>query len=174
MHIRLLVCIVALATACTSGYSSGVSGSKPVSTLSASEAAIACESMSDYLVSTFPRSQTESFNCYVVGLMELTPEGCQAAYNACMVDPPSMPLSIEPFDCTGAMPDMDCNATVSETEACITASVESTKSRLDEVDCSIAGNLPELQRISAEVPPPSECTRLATTCPSFADGEFGG
>lgn len=172
MRFRLFTCAPVLTTACSSGYSSGVDGSKPVSTLSASEAAIACENLSEYFIASFPPSERDRFNCFVVGLQEATPEACDAAFTACMVDPPTTFFNIEPADCTGATADSTCHATVSEAEACVTASVEANKARLGEVSCAVAGNVAELERLAAPVPQPSECTRLEATCPNVAGGEI--
>ncbi len=171
MSIRLTTVVAALAlSACSSGYSSGVDGSKPFSTLTAAEAMTACENLNDYFQSTFSRDVRNRFNCYAQALSSTTsPEACQASYEACLVSPPSTPLNLDPIDCSMAtMGDPTCNARVSEVEACITAQGEAQKSRIDEVDCSIAGNLSELERIQQPIPLPSECTRLRETCPSFA------
>lgn len=160
--------LLGVLTACSSGYSSGVDGSKPVSTLSEEEATTACLNLSDYFLDSVTQADADRFNCYVMGLSDLmaTPEQCQATYDACIVDPPEGPLDREPIDCTNAMADMDCNAQVSDVEACVTAQVEAQKSRLDEIDCSIAGNLPELQRLQEELPTPPECAAIESVCPN--------
>lgn len=175
MRLCLVLTAALLASACSSGYSSGVDGSKPFSTITASEAMTACENLDDYLQSSFSRDRQNRFNCYAQALSSTTsPDACQAAYEACLTSPPSSPLNLEPLDCSMAtMGDTSCNAHVSEVESCITASVNAQLDRIDEVDCSIAGNIPELERIQQPLPTPSECSRLRETCPSFADG-IGG
>lgn len=172
---RLFVCLAVLASACSSGYSSGVDGAKPFSTLTAAEAMTACENLDDYLQSIFSRDVRNRFNCYVQALSTTTsPAACQAAYDACLSSPPSSPLNLDPIDCsTATAGDPTCNAPVSDVESCITASAEAQRDRIDQVDCSIAGNLPELERVQQPIPTPSECTALRETCPAFGDG-IGG
>lgn len=176
MRIRLTIVVAALAlSACSSGYSSGVDGSKPFSTVTAAEARTACENLNDYFQDVFSRDVRDRFNCYVAALSSTTsPEACQASYEACLASPPSEPLNLDPIDCsTATMGDPTCNARVSEVESCITAAAQTQRSRIDEVDCSIAGNIPELERLQAPLPTPTECSRLRETCPSFSEG-FGG
>ncbi len=175
MRLRSIVCLCLLASACSSGYSSGVDGAKPFSTLTTVEAMTACENLNEYLQNTFSRSVQSEFNCYVAALSEeVTPEGCQAAFEACLVSPPSTPLNLEPIDCsTATMGDPTCNAHVSEVEQCITASANAYRDRIDELDCSIAGNIPELMRVQQPLAVPAECSELGATCPSFAGGIMG-
>ena len=167
-----LVGLAALATACSSGYSSGVEGSKPVSTLSASEAALACENLADYLVASFPQSEQDRFACTVRALLDVTldPAGCRSAVTACLVEPPSAGFDFGSIDCTGATADPTCTATVAATEACVTAEVQAYQDRLAQVDCAIAGNVPALQALEAPVPVPTACSNLGTSCPDMADG----
>jgi hypothetical protein len=164
----LLVITCATLIACNSGYSSGVDGSKPVSTLDADEVRTACLNLSDYFHNVLPQSRVDSVNCYLEALGDVTrtPEQCQAVYDACVADPPSGPIEFGGFDCTDTSTDTTCNATVSQYEQCITALVETNSSRLDEVSCEVAGNIPELMRLQQEVPTPSECTSIADICPT--------
>ena len=169
----LLLALAPLDVGCNSGYSSGVDGSKPASTLTASEAAIACENLGEYVRSSFPQSEVDSVNCYIQSLTsETDPEACEAAYRACLTDPPEGPFEFGTIDCTGAEADATCNANVSDVEACVTATVNASRDRLAAVDCSIAGTITELQRLQDPLPAPTECSSLGATCPNLADGAF--
>ncbi|MCA9605171.1 MAG: hypothetical protein KC619_06235 [Myxococcales bacterium] len=168
MRLRLVV-VASILTACSSGYSSGVDGSKPFSTLTDAEARTACENLNDYLASSFPAARLDQTNCYIQALGSTTsPSSCEAAHQACLGSPPGGPLTFSRTDCTGVMNDPTCTARVSEVEACLTARVEAQKDQLDVLDCSIAGDEAAIGRARATPLAPAECTRLAETCPSLA------
>ncbi|MGE0789535.1 MAG: hypothetical protein AB7S26_27930 [Sandaracinaceae bacterium] len=162
-----LVCLVG----CSSGYKSGVDGQKPVSTLSMDEAQTACTNLSVYFRDSYTEQDSISFQCYLRALSTTTdPTACQADYNACIIDPPD--VSRPTIDCTNAQVDSECNATVSQVESCVTDYVNASLDRIHEVDCSVAGNIPELQRLQTPPPRSSSCSSIDSICPNLpgADG----
>lgn len=161
--------------ACSAGFSSGVDGSKPASTLTPAEAATSCEAFDAYLQDNLGGSEGLRIDCYIRALSTTTdPAGCEAAYAACIASPPAdRNFEIDRLDCADAMADPTCNAPVSDVESCITATLEAYQQRFDMLDCAIAGNLPELQRLQDPLAAPSQCTALSSTCPNFAGGAFG-
>jgi len=168
-HARLAALVGLLCAGCSSGYSSGVDGSKPVSALTMDEARVACESLADYFESSFTADQNVRFQCYVRALSDITSTTaqCEAAFNACLADPP--PPTDNSVECDDPMADTTCNATVSQLESCVTAAVETQRDRILEVDCSVAGNVPELMRLQGDTPTPSECTAIVDICPAAGE-----
>ena len=157
----------ALLTACSSGYSSGVDGSKPFSTITEDEARTACNNLEDYLTSTFPEQQRIELRCYLGALSDVTagPPECEAAFNACVAETTDAePLDI---DCNTPMIDDTCNATVAQVEDCITALFDAQLERQSMISCEVAGNLPELERLAEEIPPPPECSSIESICPNI-------
>ena len=161
--------------ACNSGFSSGVDGSKPASTLTPAEARTSCESFDAYLQDNLGGSEGVRIDCDIRALSTMTdPEGCEAADAACLAAPPAdRTFEIHRLDCTDAMADPTCNAPVSDLESCITATLDAYQQRFDRLDCAIAGNIPELQALQEPLPSPEACAALSSTCPSFAGGAFG-
>ncbi|MCB9593151.1 MAG: hypothetical protein H6719_10500 [Sandaracinaceae bacterium] len=169
MRLWIVLTAALLASACSSGFSSGVDGSKPFSTLTPAEAMTACESLNDYVQSTFPPAQIDQTNCYLQALESTTsPSDCQTSYEACLSSPPSGPLSFRRSDCSGVTNDPTCTARVSEVESCLTARIGDQKDQLDAIDCSIAGDPAAIRDASATLTAPPECTALVETCPSLA------
>lgn len=157
----------AVLAACNSGYSSGVEGSKPFSTITESEARTACDNLRDYFESQFPDEQRIETACYVSALSDVTagPEECEAAYNACRAET----TTAEPIDIDCSMPMIDetCNATVSQVETCLNAIIDAQLERQAMIDCSVAGNIPELERLAEQLPTPSECSSIESICPNI-------
>ncbi len=154
-----------LASACTNGYSSGVDGSKPVSSLTVAEATTACLNLGLYYQEQLTEDDFVRFRCYGLALSDVTatPTQCQAQYDACQADPPAVdPPTV---DCTNAMSDSSCNARVSQLESCITARVQQQRDFIAGLDCSVAGNVPELMRLREPLPLPPECTAIQDICP---------
>jgi hypothetical protein len=162
-----------LLAGCSSGIDSGVEGGKPVSTLDEPESMALCVAVVDYLTATFPEGYSEERNCTIRALsMTATPEDCEAMRAACLADPPPDGLfDFGDIDCDTTGPIPDCDASVDSVEACYTADIEVYRSRLDELDCSIAGNLPVLMELMEPPAVPSECAEAgAMACPELSDG----
>jgi hypothetical protein len=172
MTIRLeWMAAVALLAGCSSGIDSGVEGSKPVSTLSTAESMDLCLAVADYLTATFPQDYAEDRNCTIRALgSTTTPEDCEAMRSACLADAPPSDFFGD-IDCSVTGPIEGCDASVDSVEACYTADVEIYRSRLDELDCSLAGNLPVLMELQEPPPVPSECVSAgAMACDELSDG----
>ena len=168
--IGALACLAV--TACESGYSSGVDRNKPANSLTADEARRACESLNDYIDAQLPQSERDRFNCTAQALAMVTvgPDGCRSMVEACLAAPPAGPLTIPTLVCSAAVVDPTCSATVGETETCITADLDAYIGRVNEVNCSIAGNIPALTELMRPVPIPRACSDLGASCTVYADG----
>lgn len=171
VHILMAVLLgPVLLGGCSKGIDSGVEGSKPVSTLTEAEARDLCLAAADYLSSILDEGYDADRICTIQALgSSTTPEDCEAMRRACFEEPPQR----DDVDCSRAGPFPDCDATVDSVEACYTAEIDAYASKLDEADCSLAGNLPALMALMTPPPVPSECVEAgAMACNDLSDGLF--
>lgn len=173
LTLRVTLAVPCFVAACGGGSTAwGVDGSKPVSTLGADEAVVACEGFSDYLLDQTPVSEQNRLACARRGLSEaFDPAGCQAILDECMANPP--PDVFGGLDCTAAVAGAACTATVAELESCAVAEVQARRERDAQIDCSLAGDFEELSRLSEPLPTPSECSAIQPACP-IPDGDVLG
>jgi hypothetical protein len=145
-----------------SGIDSGVPADRPVSELSPGEADQLCRAISSYVADNLSVSEQRRAECTISALgTATTASACQTAVAECIATPdPTPPVSIECTDIGTTA----CPATVGEIEACLEQRVDIYSGRMAEVQCSAAGNLETLTRLSPPIETPAACTSLPAGC----------
>lgn len=99
--------------------------------------------------------------CTVDGLARGRGEPCVAVRDACLATPREQDVGDEPFDCSRPPEEVtrDCSATVAQFEACVEATLTTTRGFFAEFTCDS-----DLARFDESIPEPEECKALSDAC----------
>ena len=185
----LAVLVVVSAIGCGGGggssFSTSVQGSKPLGTLSTTEAATLCKDTSSYLMAQTSALNSKENQCRATGLAfaalssmgssqtdAMIQQACQAGYALCEsapADDGGIDTTTTTVDCTNAMaPPATCTATVSQYSACLSEQIAVAQGLFTPCNQLTAAKLATLTSdggTSASAGP--ACAAFDAACPDF-------
>lgn len=147
------------------GGGGGVSGSKKVSTLSRTEQIALCKDQASNIVALSKASN--EINCTAEGLAAA--DECDDVREDCIDQSETLSVADERANCEDDEDDEgleDCDASVSEVKACISAWVKLVNQTADDLTCDTTEE--DLDDIDLTTRP-TACEKILDTCPEVAD-----